>query len=48
MSYWQYYQPNPHHDKVVGDCTIRAMTKALDMPWDDVYCRKIRDEEESK
>lgn len=31
MSYWQYYQPNPNHDKVVGDCTIRAMTKALDM-----------------
>lgn len=37
MSYWQYYQPNPNHDKVVGDCTIRAMTKALDMSWDDVY-----------
>ena len=37
MSLWQYYQPNPHHDKVVGDCTIRAMTKALNMSWDDVY-----------
>ena len=32
-SLWEYYNPNPN-DKAVGDCTIRAMTKALDMPWD--------------
>lgn len=30
------YNPNPK-GKAVGDCTIRALTKALDKSWDDVY-----------
>ena len=33
---YQFYNPNPS-GKAVGDCTIRALTKALDMTWDDVY-----------
>lgn len=31
-----YYNPNPL-GKNVGDCVIRALTKALDMPWESVY-----------
>lgn len=33
---WQYYNPNPK-ELVTGDCTIRALCKALDKEWDDVY-----------
>ena len=33
---WQYYNPNPK-ELVTGDCTIRALCKALDKDWDDVY-----------
>ena len=31
-----YYNPNPERNHV-GDCVIRALTKALDMSWDDAY-----------
>ncbi len=30
------YNPNPQR-KRVGDCVIRAISKALNMPWEDVY-----------
>lgn len=30
------YNPNPSK-KMVGDCVIRAITKLLDMSWEDVY-----------
>lgn len=30
------YNPNPE-GKSVGDCVIRALTKALNKSWDDVY-----------
>ena len=33
---WQYYNPNPK-ELVTGDCTMRALCKALDKEWDDVY-----------
>ena len=33
---YQYYNPNPCN-KRVGDCTIRAICKVLDKPWDEVY-----------
>lgn len=33
---WKPYNPNPA-GRVVGDCTIRAISKALDKSWDDVY-----------
>ncbi len=33
---WIYWNPNPN-GKQVGDCTIRAITKALDKEWHDVF-----------
>lgn len=33
---FEYYNPNPCH-KRVGDCTIRAISKALDMSWEQTY-----------
>ena len=35
MSY-AYYQPNPC-GKSVGDCTVRALSKALDQSWGETY-----------
>lgn len=32
----QYYNPNPL-GKSVGDCVIRALTKALNFTWEQVY-----------
>lgn len=31
-----HYNPNPHGE-YVGDCVIRAITKALDKSWNEVY-----------
>ena len=31
-----YYNPNPT-GKNVGDCTVRAITKALEQDWDKTY-----------
>lgn len=31
-----YYNPNPSNQRV-GDCTIRALSKALDKEWETVY-----------
>ena len=33
---YSYYNPNPQGNKV-GDCVIRAISKALDMSWEDTY-----------
>lgn len=33
---YQYFNPNPA-GRSVGDCSIRAISKALDMSWDDAY-----------
>ena len=33
---WIEYNPNPH-GKNVGDCVVRAVSKALDLPWEDTY-----------
>jgi len=30
------YNPNPRR-KLVGDCVIRAISKAMNMDWEDVY-----------
>lgn len=35
MSY-AYYQPNPA-GKSVGDCTVRALSKALGQTWEETY-----------
>lgn len=33
---WQQYNPNPHGARV-GDCTVRAVSAALQQPWDKTY-----------
>lgn len=33
---WQKYNPNPA-GRSVGDCAIRAISKALDLTWDEAY-----------
>ena len=33
---FKYYNPNPMN-KRVGDCVIRAVSKALDWDWNDTY-----------
>lgn len=30
VKYWREYNPNPVRGKRVGDCTIRALSKALE------------------
>jgi len=37
---YQYYNPNPYH-KSVGDCTLRALTKALGISWDRAYAETV-------
>ena len=34
---WIYYQPNPVRSTPTGDCTVRAIAKALDVTWDDAH-----------
>ena len=36
MSNWKVYNPNPRK-KRVGDCTVRALCKALDQSWETIY-----------
>ena len=36
MAGYAQYNPNPHHARV-GDCVIRAISRALDQSWDDTY-----------
>ena len=36
MDRWEYYNPNPAGNRV-GDCVIRALTKALGKDWNDIY-----------
>ena len=33
---WIYYNPNPA-GRLVGDCAIRALSKALDVDWETAY-----------
>ena len=33
---WIEYNPNPMQRRV-GDCSVRALAKALDMDWEDAY-----------
>ena len=33
---WCEYNPNPE-GLIVGDCVIRAISKAMDITWDDAY-----------
>ena len=34
--YYVHYNPNPA-GRYVGDCSVRAVAKALDVSWDDAY-----------
>lgn len=34
---WQLYNPNPTGRINVGDCAVRAVSKALDVSWEDAY-----------
>lgn len=36
MSVWAEYQPNPA-GRNVGDCAVRALTKALDIDWETAF-----------
>lgn len=33
---WEYYQPNPC-GRTVGDCSVRAISKALNSSWEEAY-----------
>lgn len=33
---FKFYNPNPH-GRLVGDCVVRAVSKALDQDWDTTY-----------
>lgn len=33
---FKYYNPNPYRN-LVGDCVIRAISKATDQTWEDTY-----------
>ena len=35
-----YYNPNPM-SRIVGDCAVRAIAKALDIDWEDAYAKMI-------
>lgn len=37
---WEYYNPNPA-GRMVGDCSVRALTKALDITWEEAYARML-------
>lgn len=32
-----YYNPNPIKDNKVGDCAVRAISKAMDCSWETAY-----------
>lgn len=32
-----YYNPNPRGKRIAGDCVIRALCKAFETPWEDIY-----------
>ena len=37
MQRYKYYNPNPRNRSRVGDCTVRAISKALGISWDSAY-----------
>lgn len=37
MSLFRFYNPNPNRGQIVGDCTVRAISKALDQEWETTY-----------
>lgn len=37
MHNYVYFQPNPNKRNGTGDCTVRAVSKALGISWDTAY-----------
>lgn len=37
---WKYYNPNPQKHNV-GDCVVRACSKALNQDWDTTYAELV-------
>lgn len=37
MGNYSYYNPNPAGRRSVGDCTVRALSKALGQTWEETY-----------
>lgn len=37
MQTFRYYNPNPRNRSGVGDCTVRAVSKALNISWESAY-----------
>ena len=35
---WQFYNPNPT-GRMVGDCSVRAIARALNIDWETAYAR---------
>lgn len=38
---WKYYNPNPTGRTMVGDCSVRAISKALGVPWEKAYAMVV-------
>jgi hypothetical protein len=38
---YQYYNPNPTGRTMVGDCSIRAIAKALGVDWEKAYAMVV-------
>lgn len=34
---YEYFNPNPRNVNTVGDCTVRAVSKALNKTWNNAY-----------
>ena len=37
MSRWKQFNPNPENGQRVGDCTVRALCKAMNQDWETTY-----------
>ena len=33
----EYYNPNPRNRKIIGDCAVRSIAKALNISWETAY-----------
>lgn len=40
---WEYFNPNPA-GRMVGDCSVRAISAALDVSWDEAPDEQTRRE----
>ena len=38
---YSYFNPNPIKNKRVGDCVIRAISKALNQSWEETYIELV-------